>query len=99
MTHYPAYIHRLLDEARDEGQWYGGQSEAAAKCYEVLTLFPNHHEASELIYELFCDPWLIYDNRVALQQQIDEWDDRPWQQRRRAALAFHFMKSLGGLAR
>ena len=96
MTNYPTYVQRLLDEARDEGQWYGGQAEAAAKCYEVLALFPDHDEASDLIYELFCDPWLIYDNRVALQQQIDEWDDRPWQQRRRAALSFHFMSRWDG---
>lgn len=96
MTQYPAYIQRLLAEARDEGQWYGSQADAAAKCYDVLALFPDHPEASDLIYELFCDPWLIYDNRVALQQQIDEWDDRPWQQRRRAALAFRFMSRWEG---
>jgi hypothetical protein len=96
MTNDPTYVQRLLAEARDEGQWYGGQADAAAKCYEVLALYPGHHEASELIYELFCDPWLIYDNRVALQQQIDEWDDRPWQQRRRAALSFRFMSRWEG---
>lgn len=96
MTHYPAYVQRLLDQARDEGQWYCGQYDAAARCYEVLALFPEHQEAAALIYELFCDPWLIYDARVALQQQIEEWDDRPWQQRRRMALSFRFMSRWEG---
>lgn len=72
-------------QAREQGQWYCGQSDAAALCFDVLALFPDHREASELVSELFCDAWLIYDNRVALQRNIDEWDDRPHQQRRRIA--------------
>jgi hypothetical protein len=91
MAHYPAYVQRLLAQAREEGQWYAGQADAAALCFEVLALFPDHREAAELVYKLFCDEWLIYDNRTALQQQIEEWDDRPWQQRRRLALSFRFM--------
>lgn len=91
MANYPAYVQRLLAQAREEGQWYCGQADAAALCFEVLALFPDHREAAELVYELFCDEWLIYDNRTALQQQIEEWDDRPWQQRRRLALSFRFM--------
>lgn len=87
MTDYPAYIKRMLGQARDRGQWYAGQAEAAAICFEVLALYPDHPEAAELAYQLFCDEWLIYDTRNALQQQIDEWDDRPWQQRRRLALS------------
>lgn len=38
-----------------------------------------------------CDEWLIYNNRVAVQHNIDEWDDRPHQQRRRLALSFRLM--------
>jgi len=91
MTDYPAYIQRMIDQARERGQWYCGQPDAAAICFDVLALFPDHHEAAELVYQLFCDEWLIYDNRNALQQQIDEWDDRPWQQRRRLALSLRFM--------
>jgi hypothetical protein len=53
-------------------------------------------EASDLVYELFCDEWTIYDNRVAVQRHIDEWDDRPWQQRRRLALSFRFMSRWEG---
>lgn len=87
MTDYPGYIQRMLSQAREQGQWYGGQAEAAALCFEVLALFPEHREAAELAYQLFCDEWLIYDTRNTLQQQIDEWDDRPWQQRRRLALS------------
>lgn len=91
MTLYPDYVHRTLMQARDQGQWYCGQPDAAALCFDVLALFPDCREASELVYELFCDEWLIYDNRVALQRHIDEWDDRPHQQRRRLALSFRFM--------
>jgi hypothetical protein len=93
---YPDYIHQLLIRARDEGQWYAAQADAAALCFDALAFFPNCAEASELAYELFCDEWTIYDNRVALQQHIDEWDDRPWQQRRRQALSFRFMSRWEG---
>lgn len=91
MSNYPAYVQRLLAQAREEGQWYGNQAEAAVLCFEVLALFPDHQEAAALVYELFCDEWLIYNNRTALQRNIEEWDDRPWQQRRRLALSFRFM--------
>lgn len=96
MSGYPAYIARLLAQAREEGQWHSSQADAAALCFEVLALFPDHREASELVYELFCDEWLIYNNRTALQRHIDEWDDRPWQQRRRLALSFRFMSRWAG---
>lgn len=88
---HSTYVQRLLDRARYEGQWYCRQPDAAALCFDVLSAYPSHHEASDLVYELFCDEWLIYDNRNAIQQNIDEWDDRPWQQRRRWALSFRFM--------
>jgi len=96
MTADPAYVQRLLARARAEGQWYCGQADAAALCFEVLALFPDHREAAELVYEFFCDEWLIYDNRNALQQNIEEWDDRPHQQRRRLALSFRFMSRWEG---
>ena len=99
MREDPAYVRRLLAQAREEGQWYCGQPDAAARCFEILALFPENREAAELIYELFCDEWLIYDNRIALQQNIDEWDDRPWQQRRRLALSFRFMSRWEGWGR
>jgi hypothetical protein len=92
----PAYVQRLLDQARAEGHWYAGQADAAALCFDVLSLVPGHREAAGLVYELFCDEWMIYDNRNALQQHIDEWDDRPWQQRRRLALSFRFMSRWDG---
>ena len=88
---HSTYVQRLLERARYEGQWYCRQPDAAALCFDVLSAFPSHHEAADLVYELFCDEWLIYDNRNAIQQNIDEWDDRPWQQRRRWALSFRFM--------
>ncbi len=91
MPEYPEYVYKMLARAREEGQWYCGQPDAAALCFDVLALFPDCKEASDLVYELFCDEWLIYNNRVVIQQHIDEWDDRPWQQRRRLALSFRFM--------
>ncbi|MBI3166918.1 MAG: hypothetical protein HYZ22_00460 [Chloroflexi bacterium] len=96
MSTYPEYIYKTLARAREEGQWYCGQSDAAALCFDVLALFSDCEEAKELVYELFCDEWTIYDNRVAVQQNIDEWDDRPWQQRRRLALSFRFMSRWDG---
>jgi len=99
MPTYPDYLYQALARARDIGQWYCGQADAAALCFDMLALFPDCVEASDLVYELFCDEWTIYDNRVAIQQNIDEWDDRPWQQRRRLALSFRFMSRWEGWER
>ena len=96
MSAYPEYVHQTLARARNEGQWYCSQADAAAWCFDILALFPYCKEASDLVYELFCDEWTIYDNRVAIQQNIDEWDDRPWQQRRRLALSYRFMSRWDG---
>jgi hypothetical protein len=57
----------------------------------VLAKFPDCAEASGLIHEIFRDEWTIYQNRKAIQRMIDEWDDRPHQQRRRLALSFRYM--------
>ena len=88
---YPEYVARLLAEAEallvDEEE--PDPSEAAALCFEVLALFPEHSGAAELVYRAYCDPWLIRDNRRAIERQIDEWDDRPWQQRPDAVLPGH----------
>ncbi len=96
MPAYPDYVYKTLARARDIGQWYCGQPDAAALCFDVLALFPECTEAKALVYELFCDEWTIYDNRVAIQRNIDEWDDRPWQQRRRLALSYRFMSRWEG---
>jgi hypothetical protein len=89
-------MRRLLDQAREEGQWHAYQAEAAALCFDVLALFPECEEAAELVRELFRDEWLIYENRLAIQRHIEEWDDRPWQQRRRMALSCRFMSRWDG---
>ena len=96
MPAYPDYIPKLIAQARDEGQWYCGQPDAAALCFDALALFPECQEASDLVYDLFCDEWTIYDNRIAIHRNIDEWDDRPHQQRRRLALSFRFMSRWDG---
>jgi hypothetical protein len=93
MATYPDYVHRTLAEAREDGQWHAHQNDAAALCFDVLALYPDCREASDLVYEIFCDEWTIYQNRKALQRLIDEWDDRPHQQRRRLALSFRYMGS------
>ncbi|MBM3181861.1 MAG: hypothetical protein FJZ86_16140 [Chloroflexi bacterium] len=99
MSTYPDYVHQMLARARDEGQWHAAQADAAALCFDVLALFPDCDEAKELVHQLFCDEWTIYDNRVAIQRNIDEWDDRPWQYRRRLALSFRFMSRWEGWRR
>lgn len=99
MPAYPDYVHKTLARAREEGQWYAGQAEAAALCFDILALFPDCEEASELVYELFCDEWTIYDMRVAVQRNVDEWDDRPSEHRRRLALSFRFMSRWVGWER
>jgi hypothetical protein len=96
MSDLPNYARMMLDQAHEEGQYYCYQADSMALCFDVLTLFPDCEEAEDLLFELCCDEWLIYDNRNALQQHIDEWDDRPWQQRRRAALSFRFMSHWEG---
>ena len=88
---YPDYVSKLLSQARtllQEGEY--GQIDAAAFCFEVLAHFPELKEAAELVLEAFSDPWLIRDNRKAIGRHVDEWDDRPWQQRRRLALSFRY---------
>ncbi len=88
---HPAYVTRLLAQAEALCTEEFGQADAAALCYEILALFPEHTAASKLVYQAFCDPNLIYENRKALSRTIDEWDDRPWQQRRRLGKSFSFM--------
>jgi hypothetical protein len=99
MSTYPDYVQQMLARAREEGQWHAAQADAAALCLDALALFPDCEEAKELVYELFCDEWTIYDNRVAIQRMIDEWDDRPWQHRRRLALSYRFMSRWEGWER
>ena len=91
MTTYPQYVHDMLTKAHHDGKFYACQADAAALCFDVLALFPECKEASELVYDIFCDVWCIHDNRVAIQQLVDEWDDQPHQQRRRLALSYRYM--------
>lgn len=89
---YPEYANQMLAAAEAmivEDDFM--EAEAAALCFEILALFPDHREASEMVYRACCNPQLIRDNRKAIGRHIDEWDDRPWQQRRRLALSFRFM--------
>ncbi len=70
---YPAYVERLLAEARrllaEESH---GQADAAALCFDLLALFPDLTEAADLVLEAFSDPQLIRDNRKAISRHIDE---------------------------
>lgn len=94
---YPAYIEKMLTEARlllKEDDF--SEADAAALCFEVLALFPDCQEASDLILEAFRAPDLIRENRKALGRVIDEWDDRPWQQRRRLARSYGYMSRWEG---
>ena len=92
MADYPDYIQHMLAEveallAEDDFT----QPDAAAICFEILALFPDHEAAAALVLRAFSAPQLIRDNRKAIGRLIDEWDDRGWQQRRRLALSFRYM--------
>jgi tetratricopeptide (TPR) repeat protein len=90
-TQYPAYVYQMLAQAQAllaEDDFTS--PDAAAICFDVLALFPDCQEASNLVMEAFSDPWLIRDYRKALSRLIDEWDDRSWQRRRRLALSFRY---------
>jgi len=45
----PDYVYQTLARARDEGQWYAAQPDAAALCFDVLALFPDCTEARHRI--------------------------------------------------
>ena len=90
---YPDYVQKMMDEAerllKDEND--PDPCGAAAVCFDILALFPEHQESKNCIQRAYRDGNLIRDNRRALSRLIDEWDDRPWQQRRRLALSFGYV--------
>jgi tetratricopeptide (TPR) repeat protein len=90
---YPDYVQKLMDEAErlltDEDD--PDPCEAAGVCFDILALFPEHEGAQELIQRAYRAGALIRDNRRAVSRLIDEWDDRPWQHRRRLALSFGYV--------
>ena len=90
---YPDDVQRTMAEAErlltDEEE--ADPCEAAAMCFDILALFPEHKGAHKLIQQAYRDGILLRDNRRALSRLIDEWDDRPWQQRRRLALSFGYV--------
>lgn len=97
MSEYPAYIEKILTEARlllEEGDF--SEPDAAALSFDVLALFPECQEASKLILEAVHAPNLIREYRKALGRVIDEWDDRPWQQRRRLARSYGYLSRWEG---
>ncbi len=91
-TPYPDYVQRMFAqaEAMITDPDYG-PIEAAALCYEVLALFPDHAGAAALIHKALRAPSLIRDMRKSIGRHIDEWDGRPWQERRRLALSYRFL--------
>src|SRR6266545_1881275 len=90
---YPEYVQKMMEEAEhlltdeDDPDPCG----AAAVCFDILALFSEHKDAQKLIQRAYWDGNLIRDNRRALSRLIDEWDDRPWQERRRLALSFGYV--------
>src|SRR5688500_14357783 len=95
---YPDYIQEMMEEAErlltDEEE--PDPCEAAAVCFDILALFPEHEGATKFIHRAYRDRHLIRDNRRALSRLIDEWDDRPWQGRRRLALSFGYVSRWEG---
>ena len=93
---YPPHIQQMQAKAALLAEAYMGQPDAAALCFDILAEFPDHAAAAHLIYRAFCNPDIIRENRKALGRLIEEWDDRPWQQRRRLALSFRTMSRWPG---
>jgi tetratricopeptide (TPR) repeat protein len=92
-ANYPDYVYKMMKEAEDllTNQEDPDPCGAAALCFDILALFPMYEEAQKFIARAYSDGDLIRDNRRALSRLIDEWDDRPWQQRRRLALSFGYV--------
>ncbi len=92
-SQYPQYVYEMMEEAErllaDEED--PDPCGAAAVCFDILALFSEHDEAKQFIQRAYRDGNLIRDNRRALSRLIDEWDDRPWQGRRRLALSFGYV--------
>ena len=90
---YPDYVQKMMEEAErllaDEED--PDPCGAAAVCFDILALFPEHEGALKFVSRAYGDGNLIRDNRRALSRLIDEWDDRPWQQHRRLALSFGYV--------
>jgi tetratricopeptide (TPR) repeat protein len=95
---YPDYIQKMLQEAERilTDEYDPDPCGAAAVCFDLLTLFPEHEQAQEFIRRAYRDGNLIRDNRRALSRLIDEWDDRPWQHQRRLALSFGYVSRWEG---
>jgi tetratricopeptide (TPR) repeat protein len=98
---YPDYVQKMMEEAErlltDEED--PDPCGAAAVCFDILALFPEHEDAKKFIPRAYRDGNLIRDNRRALSRLIDEWDDRPWQQHRRLALSFGYVSRWEGAYR
>jgi tetratricopeptide (TPR) repeat protein len=90
---YPDYVQKMMQDAErmltDEQD--PDPCGAAAVCFDILALFPEHEEAQNFIQRAYRDGNLIRENRRALSRLIDEWDDRPWQGQRRLALSFGYV--------
>lgn len=92
MSENPQDEKRMLEQARAKFQdIHEVPSEAVGICFDILTLFPGNTKAAELILEGLSQPAIIRNYRKAISRLIDEWDDRPWQQRRRRALSFNYL--------
>jgi hypothetical protein len=90
---YPDDVQKMMEKAEhlltDEND--PDPCGAAAICFDILALFPEHQAAKNFIQRAYRDRNLIRDNRRALSRLIDEWDDRPWQGQRRLALSFGYV--------
>lgn len=65
--------------------------EGSALCFDILARWPGCREAAGLVLEMCHFPDVIRKYRRAIGRDIEEWDDRPWQERRRLALSFRLM--------
>ena len=90
----PDYIQTLLKQA-EQAIAEKEIHEALGYCFRVLADYPEQKTAAFLIHQALRDEWLVQENRRAIGRPVDEWDDRPWQHRRRLALSFRLTSRWG----
>ncbi len=78
MSSYPAYIRRMLDQAREDGQWHAYQTDAAALCFDVLALFPTAPKPAAGPRDLSATSGWSRSTASLSSAISRNADDRPW---------------------
>jgi len=85
---YPSYVRYALRYAWELGKYYYEIPKAVTMCFDVLADFPDCRDAMGLIYDLMCDEWTVYHERIRNFDRVEEYDDRPHSQQERLAYSY-----------